>query len=439
MVAALLSRLRAMPTGSIGLTGGLLLLGVTAYVFLLLAGHVLGDEEYAPLGVLWILVFLVGPGFLYPIEQEVSRAIAARRAQGLGVGPIVRRATVIATVIVAALVVMTFAASPLLDDELFNDQSLLLFALVLSFVSYGAAYVGRGVFAGTGRLNRYGILIAGEGVWRLLAAIVFVFIGIDTAGPYGLLVGIGPLVALLIALLGARRLVDDGPPASWSELTSSLGNLIAGGVLAQILVNSAPLVVKYQVDASQQALAGAFVKAVVITRIPLFLFQAIQAMMLPKLTHLATANEHGGFRTALREICLAVALLGALGTLGALVLGDVALKLFGSDYPLPRRDITLLAAGNAMFLLAITVSQALIALKMQRHTLYGWAAGVAVQSIITVTSFDVLLKVELALLLGATTSFGVMLFFVLRRLRVAEADAQDLVSTLQANPVPDAF
>jgi O-antigen/teichoic acid export membrane protein len=439
MVAALLSRLRSMPSGSLGLTGGLLSLGVTAYVFLLLAGHVLGDEEYAPLGVLWILVFLIAPGFLYPIEQEVSRAIAARRALGLGIAPVVRRASIIALVIVVALVVMTFVASPVLEDEFFNGQSMLLFALVASFISYGAAYVGRGVFAGSGQLNRYGVLIAGEGVWRLIAAIAFVLVGIEAAGPYGLLVGLGPLVALLVALAGARNVLDEGPPAPWSELTASLGNLIAGGVLAQVLVNAAPLVVKYQVDASQQALAGAFVKAVVITRIPLFLFQAIQAMMLPKLTHMATANEHGGFRRTLREICMAVALLGVLGTLGALLLGDVALKMFGSDYPLPRRDITLLAAGNALFLLAITVSQALIALKMQRHTLIGWAAGVAVQTIITVMSFDVLLKVELALMSGAATSFALMLFFVLRRLRDVDADGAELVSTLQANPVPDAY
>lgn len=416
MVAALVAKLRGMPTGSLGLMVGLLSLGFTAYVFLVLAGHVLGDEEYAPLGVMWIFVFLLGPGFLYPIEQEVSRAVAARKAQGLGVAPVIRRASAIAVVIVGALTFATLVAYPVLDDQFFNGQSMLFIGLIASFVSYGAAYVGRGVFAGTGRLNRYGVLIAGEGVWRLLAAIVFVLVGIEAAGPYGLLVGLGPLVALMVALAGARNLADDGPPASWSELTASLGNLIAAGVLAQVLVNSAPLVVKYQVDSSQQALAGAFVKAVVIARIPLFLFQAIQAMMLPRLTHMATIEDHAGFRRVLREVLIVVALLGLMGTLGALVLGDLAMRMFGSDYPLPRRDITLLAAGSGAFLLAMTVSQALIALKMQKHTVYGWGVGVVLQAIVTVLSFDVLLKVELAMLLGSFASFVVMLYFVFRRL-----------------------
>lgn len=426
MIAMALRRLRALPRGSLGLTTGLLTLGFTAYVFLVLAGHVLGDEEYAPLGVLWILVFLIGPGFLYPVEQEVSRAIAARRALGLGISPVVRRASVIAAVIVGVLTLLVFAASSVLEDQFFNGQFLLQLALVASLVSYGVAYMARGVFAGTGRLNNYGVLIAGEGIWRLLAAIVFVAVGVKTAGAYGLLVGLGPLVAFAVAMIGVRDVLDEGPPAAWPELTTSLGNLIAGGVLAQILVNSAPLVVKYQVDASQQVLAGAFVKAVVITRIPLFLFQAIQAMMLPRLTHLATSNSHDDFRTALREICLVVALLGILGTIGAMLLGDIALRAFGSDYPLQRHHIALLAAGNAMFLLAIAVSQALIALKHQAKTVIGWASGVIVMVAITVFSFDVLLRVEFALLLGAFTSFVVMMSFVRSSIRQAQANAGEL-------------
>ena len=409
MVKALLSRLRGMPSGSLGLSCGLLTLGAASYVFLLLAGHVLGDEKYAPLGVLWIFVFLVGPGFLYPVEQEVSRAVASRRALGQGVGPVIRLAAMMTTGIVVVLVAVVFACSSVLDSQFFNQQGQLLIALVLSLVSYGSAYLARGYFAGSGLLNRYGLLIAGEGIWRLLFAIGFAVAGMKTAGPYGLLVGVGPLVALAVATMGLRGVMTEGIPAQWSELSTSIGNLIAGGVLAQILVNAAPLVVKYQVDSSQQALAGAFVKAVVITRIPLFLFQAIQAMMLPRLTHLATSGDHQGFRRTLREICLAVGLLGVLGTLGAFVFGDFAMRMFGSDFPLPRRDITLLAAGNAMFLLAITVSQALIALKAQGRTVIGWGSGVIVLAVITVFSFDVLLKVEVALLAGSVAAFLVML------------------------------
>ena len=47
---------------------------------LVLSARALGHEAYAPLSVLWALVFLVGPGFFLPIEQEIGRALAARRS-----------------------------------------------------------------------------------------------------------------------------------------------------------------------------------------------------------------------------------------------------------------------------------------------------------------------------------------------------------------------
>ncbi|MEY2589667.1 MAG: hypothetical protein QOJ67_1651, partial [Acidimicrobiaceae bacterium] len=69
--------------------------GVSAYGFLVLSARVLGKAEYAPLSVLWAAVFLAGPGFFLPLEQEVSRALAARRALGLGTGPVLRRAAML--------------------------------------------------------------------------------------------------------------------------------------------------------------------------------------------------------------------------------------------------------------------------------------------------------------------------------------------------------
>lgn len=405
-------------------------MGVTAYLFLLLAGQVLGDDGYAPLGALWILVFLTGPAFLYPVEQELSRAIAARRAVGVGAGPVVRRAGVLVAGLALVLIGLIAVAAPVLDAELFDGEPLLLLALVSSVVSYAFAYVARGVFAGNDRLGAYGLLIAGEGAWRLLGAGVLALLGVESVGPYGLLVGIGPFFALAVVARGTRPLLDPGPEAAWGELTASLGNLVAAAVLSQVLVNTAPLIVKYAAASDEQALAGAFAKAVVVSRVPLFLFQAVQAVMLPRLTHLATVGEHGGFSRAFRRVMTMVAVLGVLGTVGAFVLGPQALRLFGSDTGLPRADITLLAAGNAAFLLCMTTSQALIALKGQSSTVLGWATGVVAFAVLAILPGDILRRVEIALLVGAAVSLVTMLGLLVRRLQRVRANAVELVEAL---------
>ena len=406
---------------------GLGTLGATAYLFLLLAGQVLGDDGFAPLGALWILVFLTVPAFLYPVEQELSRAVAARRAVGVGTGPLVRRAAVLAVALASVLVASTAALFPILDAELFDGELLLLLALMAALLSYAATYVVRGVFAGNGRLGAYGVLIAGEGSWRLLGATVLAVVGVETAGPYGLLVGVGPVLALLVVLGRVRPLLDPGPEAAWGELTASLGNLVAAALLSQVLVNAAPLIVKYAATSDEQAVAGAFAKAVVVSRIPLFLFQAVQAVMLPRLTHLATVGEHGGFRRALRDVMTAVTALGVLGTIGAFVLGPQALRLFGSDTGLPRVDITLLAAGNAAFLLCMTTSQALIALKGQGDTVLGWATGTVAFGVLAAFPGEVVRRVEIAFVVGAAVAMATMLVLLVRRLRREQAGADELL------------
>jgi hypothetical protein len=86
-----------LPEGTYAIGGGLIVVGLSAYGFQILAARGLTDTGYAALNSLWALVFVVAPGFFQPIEQEVSRALAHRRAQGIGGGPLIKRAALLST------------------------------------------------------------------------------------------------------------------------------------------------------------------------------------------------------------------------------------------------------------------------------------------------------------------------------------------------------
>lgn len=81
-----------VPEGTYAVGLGLLISGITAYGFQILAFKGLTKSEYAALNGLWILVFVVAPGFFLPLEQEVGRAVADRRSRLIGGGPVVRKA-----------------------------------------------------------------------------------------------------------------------------------------------------------------------------------------------------------------------------------------------------------------------------------------------------------------------------------------------------------
>src|SRR4029079_15546018 len=81
-----------VPEGTYAVGLGLLISGITAYGFQILAFKRLTTPEARVLNGLWILVFVVARGFFLPLEQEVGRAVADRRSREIGGGPVVRKA-----------------------------------------------------------------------------------------------------------------------------------------------------------------------------------------------------------------------------------------------------------------------------------------------------------------------------------------------------------
>src|SRR4029079_7788770 len=74
-----------LPEGTVPVGIGLLIAGVTSYLFLKVARVALGsDEAVQPIASLWIATFALAPGFFLPLEQELARTLAHRRALGQG-------------------------------------------------------------------------------------------------------------------------------------------------------------------------------------------------------------------------------------------------------------------------------------------------------------------------------------------------------------------
>lgn len=410
-----------LPEGTLSVAAGLVVSGLTAYVFFIVAARALGTTRYAAFSVLWTLVFFAAPGFMFPLEQEVARAISARRALGIGGGPVVRRAAALGAALVVGLAIVTLALSGPMLRELFDHQVLLLVGLLLALPAYAVMHLARGTLSGTGRFGAYGALMGGEGLLRVLAAIVLVLLGVKIAGAYGLLIGLAPVASLAVVLPRQRGgLLEPGPEAPWSELSEALGWLLLGAVLAQGFVNASVPLVKILARPSEAAIAGQFQAGLIISRVPLFLFQAVQASLLPKLAGLAATGRLTDFRTGLRRLVAVVVAIGLLATVGGFALGPLVLRVFfGGDFNrLGNADIGYLALASAAFMLSTALSQALIALKGHAKVAAGWACAIAVLALVTWrSSHDLLLRVELGLAVGALVSIVVMWLLLSAQMR----------------------
>jgi O-antigen/teichoic acid export membrane protein len=413
-----------LPRGAATVGAWLVFTGLVTYGFLTIAGRALGADRYGALSALWVLAFLVGPGFFLPLEQEVARALAARRALGIGGRAVVARAALLGSGLAFVLVVLVGVAGPALLDHVFDEQVLLLVALGLVLVGYAFEHLARGVLAGEDRFGSYGLLLGTEGLVRLVGCIVLAAAGVATAGPYGLLVGIAPYLASSLALAREHDLLAPGPIAPWRELTAHLGYLLAGSVLAQALVNAGPIVVQVLSPDDDSDATGRFFAGLLISRIPLFLFQAVQASLLPELSNLRGGGRLDEFRTGLRKLLLVVAVIGTASTVLAALLGPFAVRiLFGDEFRLSHRDMALLAAGSAVYMVALALAQALIALARHDRAALGWACGVTAFVIGVAAGSELLLRVEVGYLAGSCVAAVAMAIALVRTMSRASEPA----------------
>src|SRR4051812_15844664 len=292
---------------------GLVISGIATYGFLSITKRALGEDLFAPVSLLWFLTFILAPGFFLPVEQEVGRALAHRRALGQGSRPVVERAAILEAILLVTITIVMVAAGPLLVAHLFDGSWALFASLLIAFWCYALAHLTRGVWSGTGRFQAYGWLMGGEGVSRMVLAIVLAVAGVTAVGPYGILVGLPALFGVALSRRGQHHVLTPGPPAPWSELTPNLGWLLVGSVFAAALLNAGPIAASLlKTSDSQNVLVSQLSTGVIIARVPLFLFQAVQAALLPKLARLAARGALDDFVSGFRKLLMLVLMVSVV-------------------------------------------------------------------------------------------------------------------------------
>jgi O-antigen/teichoic acid export membrane protein len=413
-----------LPPGALLIGIALAIQGVTTYAFVVIANHALAPKAYSAFSALWALTYVAAPGLFLPLEQEVGRAASARRVAGLGAGPVVRRALLLGAGLALGVIVLSGAAEAPLTGTFFNGEGLLLLGFLVAMASYTIYYLARGTLAGSSRFRGYAAVLIVEGVVRIAAALVLLRAGVTNGGAYGLAIGLPCLIGIALVLPRQRGIATPGPPARWNELSFALGWLLAGSLLAQALMNVAPLAVKAFFSAGDPAAAGRVLNGLIVARVPLFFFQAIQASLMPKLSADAAAGRWDDFWVLLRRILALVAAIIAISVAGMALLGPpIVQALFHSSRALSGGDLALLALGSEGMMLAFALAYASIALRGYRAATTGWAAGAIVLVIALLVLPGALLRVELAFCIGVYAASAVMAVMLRMRFLTLRAQA----------------
>ena len=279
---------------------GLVVLGLGSFAFLSVAGRALGPVDFAPVATLWVLFNASALAFFQPIEQELGRATASRITHGLGARPVLVRCVLVGLGVTASLALLALVLRRTISEEAFSGRTALTALLLLGLVGLLAEHVLRGLFSGNERFGRYGGQLAVDGLLRAVLPAAVVLASMATVTSLSAALVVAPLLAAGLTAGRVSRLSTPGPPIAWRELLPALGTLTGAAILSQLIVNAAPVAAQVLATPEEADRAGVFIAALVLTRIPLFFFGAVQATFLPTLARLSAADDRRGFLRQLR-------------------------------------------------------------------------------------------------------------------------------------------
>jgi O-antigen/teichoic acid export membrane protein len=389
-------------------------LGAGMYVHLAVAGHSLPASGMAALSVLWSVVFLLGLGVFLPIEQELIRLVAARTAVGEGVIGALRRVCVLSAVILAVITVPLIAAAGPLARLLFGGDTVMVAELCSACLAMAVTTVSRGTLAGRGRFGAYGGQLAIDGGSRAALACALGLAGTHSAAAFGLILTVAPLLSAALTLAPLLADLRPGPTPPWRATSGRLTMLIATMLLAQVIINVAVISARL-LSPRDPAVVGALLAALVLARVPLFVFTSLQTALLPGLSGAIAAGDQARFRLLLRRSCAVVVALGVAGGLPAVILGPwLTQLLFGARPVLGQAGFAWLAVGTLCYMLALVLGQGAMALTRHRDQLLAWMAGVTVLAVITVAPGEVTTRVVAAYAAGCATVAAALAVVLLR-------------------------
>jgi O-antigen/teichoic acid export membrane protein len=381
------------PRPASGATGwvvaGALTGGLAAYLFQILGTRALGAEDYAPLGVLWTLQYLlVGIG-LTAVEAYVTRTVALE-------GPDAPRTREVQTVLVrwlVAVAVVAGLAGFVARDRLFAGLPDLALVLALLVLAYGTFTIVRGRAAGSDRFRTYAVVSATESLLRLGAGAIVVTLAATTR-TLAWVLPLGPAAVTAWAVVGQRRRRDDraagrplgdprflggAPPASPTRFLASTVSanasvqvLLAAGPLALVVLGASPVEI------------SVFFTTVTIARAPMTLvLNGGLSRVLPPLLRQARSDPSGGLHRVLRlTVGLGFGLAAVAGAVAWVAGPPVVALLFGAGF---RPSPSLAALATAVAVLAVAglgVNQILIALGREAELPVPWLGGVVAATVL---------------------------------------------------------
>jgi O-antigen/teichoic acid export membrane protein len=377
---------------------GTMVSAFSVYVYQVIAGRMLGTDEFAPIGVMWTVMFLVFTVLLLPVEQYVTRhlTITGGRTAGDRTGIMLVGGTIaLGIVLGVGFVIVT-------RDRFFDGAAVYGVVMFINLAGRSLLAIARGYLAGRRRFHAYGAAIAIEGV-ALVILSLFVAAVSPTTLAFAIAMSLGPLSVLLVRPFSGGYRGEPLQDAS-AQGIGFLGPLIIATGASQLVLSVGPIVVGF-VGGTAAAISVFFI-TFTLFRGPVTSSYNIVARVLPDFTSLAARGEQHRLSAWAGKLGLiGVATMIVFGVSGWILGPTVVDFLYGGEFRPSPQLAALGAAGVGAALIALFLNQIYIARGETGRMALVWVSSLLVAgAVLAVTTTEPVIRVGTAFLAGEATA-----------------------------------
>jgi len=306
-------------------------------------------------------------------------------------------------------------------ERLFNSSSL-VWPLLVFMVTAGSAALGlqRGILAGRGRFYATAVAIAAENLVRLVAGIAVV-VAADSVELFAATLALG--VVVIVFWPEAWRFSGSRASSSTESVLGFLGGLAGGILIAQVVLNVGPAVLK-AMGGDDADVTGLFV-SLALFRAPYLLALGLATRITGPLTGLVVDRRFREIRLLVYATAGVTAVGAVAGAAFGAIAGPWAIDLVFDQGVAPDSGVVAgIAAGSVVALGGLMLILVLLATGRTPAVSIAWSIGlVAGGLVLAFTTGDPLTRVVAAFIMAEIVAFSAMTAVLLIWGHRAERDA----------------
>lgn len=409
-------------SGTILMSGVYVVRGAVSYGYMAVAVRLLGTNQYGLFSIMYSIFTMISFVFGQAVETLLSKYVAEAVSSGLGYTQLLKRVFGM-SMLISLIIAISGILLPQSIIALVLPEAPYLFYFVVAIGILESYDMGlRGILRGMQAMGFYGISLVLQMTMRLLFLVFFVrFYQWGLLGA-GISLIIAFLISIFITILFLIRLNDQKKVVKISEfhpdnkaiLRYLFSMLVTFGLMA-IYYFSAPLLIKGNDPQGANELAGMFMLAVYVSRIPFQLSDALSVNLLPRLSRVDIQSDANKAVVYIKQTYKFLIPFGLMTIFGLFIFGPWLLKIFHGNYEYSNLGMALLGVNVTFLILMSVPSQILLSRSKTIFMSFCWIVGCVIFiGISLIAPIAGLVRFELGYVLSSLAMFILLLWGALK-------------------------